>query len=180
MGGCPTAQTIKTVVITGRPNAPFISLSINNDTIYSNTSFGTRWFRDGAYLPFFDNSRYIANPSNGNYRCILVDVLNCESDSSNLLSFWSSGVQNFARNNLKVVPNPNVGNFELKLEHMGDQILDIVVINSIGKRCDVMVERSADLPSKYFIRFKNPESGVYYLCVFFRDRTLDFSKIIVF
>jgi len=179
LGGCPPAQVLKSVVVSGRPNAPILTLSINSDTIFSNTSYGNRWFRDGVHLAFYNDSGYIVNPTNGNYRCIRVGFLNCESDSSNLLSFWSSEVQNFARNFLSVAPNPNMGEFEVKFELLSGQILDIVVTNAMGKRCDIMVDHWVDLPDSLRVRLKNPNSGMYFLCIIFSDLVADCRKVIV-
>lgn len=178
-GGCLTAQASKRVVISGRPNAPILSLSINSDTIFSNTSIGSRWFRDGVYLPFFNDSGYIVNPSNGIYRCTRVDFLNCESDSSNALSILVTEVPYLARNFIQVVPNPNLGEFEVKIEQSFGQILEVVVSNAMGKRCDFMVDAWDDLPCSLFVRLKNPKSGMYFLYVILRDRTVNFYKFIV-
>ena len=73
-GGCLSAQALKRVVVTARPTVPSIFFSINSDTIFCNFSIGNRWFRDGVLLSAFNDSGYIANPLNGNYRCIRVDV----------------------------------------------------------------------------------------------------------
>jgi uncharacterized protein YjdB len=178
-GGCQTVQAFRRVVISARPNAPIIFLSINSDSLYSNTSMGNRWFRDGLHLPLYNDSGYIVNPPNGNYRCIRADLLNCESDSSNSVVLLNSDVQYVAHDLIRVIPNPNSGEFELNVDYVGGQIVDVVLINSIGSRCDIVVETKADFPKSYRVRVKSPKSGVYFLYVIFRDGVFDFSKVLI-
>jgi hypothetical protein len=78
-----------------------------------------------------------------------------------------------------VVPNPNLGEFEVKIEQSFGQILEVVVSNAMGKRCDFMVDAWDDLPCSLFVRLKNPKSGMYFLYVILRDRTVNFYKFIV-
>jgi hypothetical protein len=181
-GGCPSAQALKRVVVTARPTAPIIFVSINSDTIYSNSSNGNRWFRDGVLLSAFNDSGYIANPLNGNYRCIRTDYLGCESDSSNLLIFISSGLpalQNLFGSSMRVFPNPNKGIFAINFGAFDSPIFDVYVTNSMGKRCAVLMERNSEISKNCQIQIVDPAEGVYFLSVVLNDKIVRFFQVLI-
>jgi len=168
-GGCPSAHAVKRVVVTERPMAPSIVLSGTSDTLFSNTSAGNRWFRNGGYLPVFDNLAFILVPGNGAYRCLNVSTGGCNSDSSNAIIVTAAGISPLSVNSLKLYPNPNTGTFFLEYDGTDQIISGVRLWDATGRELTIDRPDQGISPQKFSINAQNFLNGLHYVLVNFSD-----------
>jgi len=120
------AVTVKPV-----PPAPVITAGLN--TLTSSATTGNQWYFNGTTILGATGQIYVADQS-GDYTCI-VTLDGCSSAISNVINIiiTGSGGKNAAET-ISVYPNPNDGQFVLKIEGTAAQeaTYDLFVVNNLG------------------------------------------------
>jgi hypothetical protein len=142
--GCqPATPTILGVTVNPIPEQPVITK--HNDTLYSSLIVGNQWYRDGNLLAGATGQYYVVD-SNGFYT-----VINTIGECSSILSapfayIWISVNELEVSQSFEVYPNPNTGNFNIKITTSKPVEYDIEIYNSLGalewKEAKVAVDRS--------------------------------------
>ncbi|MCX6231698.1 MAG: T9SS type A sorting domain-containing protein [Bacteroidetes bacterium] len=93
------------------PSAP--QITITGDSLTSNALIGNQWYNlSTGIIPGAEGQSY--TPLQSGFYFDIVNLTGCPSDSSNIINFNYTGV-NELKENLKIelIPNPNSGSFEV-------------------------------------------------------------------
>jgi hypothetical protein len=74
---------------------------------------------------------------------------------------------------IKIYPNPNTGDFIIDIPLNEDEVLNVTIINQLGK-----IVYISDFKSGERINMPNPQVGIYFLSVITKDKILT-QKIII-
>lgn len=99
------------VIVFPTPTTPTISLS--GDSLISSVSIGNQWYNlNTGVIPGADGQNF--HPIQSGYYFSIVNLIGCPSDSSNILYFNYTGIeeiQDYPK--IHLIPNPNAGNFKI-------------------------------------------------------------------
>lgn len=150
------------------PAAPVISA--NAAVLSSNAPAGNQWYKNGTLITGATSQTYTATVSDVYWDVVTLN--GCSSDTSNNLHVIIIGVNELQNEKLSVYPNPNNGQFTVRLTSVKPESYSISVVSSNGSKImeikDVAVngniEKNIDLrpvPSGiYSVVLRNSESTV--------------------
>lgn len=146
------------VQVRATPPTPIVTFL--NPDLQSDATTGNQWYLNGAPIVGARNQNYTPT-QNGIYTCV-VTLSNCESDTSNQISIQNISIDETKfLEDLSIYPNPNKGEFVMKLPSQIDANVSIKIVNQLG----VVVSERVVNPSTQTIEFNiSPLSkGVYYV-----------------
>jgi len=163
------------VVVNPLPSTPVITQ--NGDTLSSSANTGNQWYLDGALIPGATGKQHIAVYT-GTYT-VVVTVNECASAVSNgILVLPVSVAVEKANRTLEIYPNPNTGEFNIKVETLTSEVFNIEIYNSLGsliwKQENVTVNGSF---TKHVVLTGSP-SGMYMIKLRNNDNTI-VKKLII-
>ena len=110
-------------------------------------------------------------------------VNDCTGEDGVIASFWLKpsyyGVEENETNSawVNVIPNPNNGQMELRLENMEGRV-DVKVYNAVGTPIDHFEIKAQQGPSTYFYTMKQLSNGVYFF-VFTNGKKSTTKKVVI-
>lgn len=117
------------VVINPKPATPIITQV--GDTLVSNAIAGNQWYLGGVVIPGATTQKY-APTQNGTYT-VIVTTTGCGSAPSNAIVMLHVSTNDLQISQLlEVYPNPNHGQFNIKVVTAKPLVADIEIYNSIG------------------------------------------------
>ena len=161
---------ISTLAITVniKPKTPVISM--NGYVLHSDAPSGNHWYDQNGFINGATNQDYTVSV-NGDYY-VIVTVLGCSSDTSNIINFILVGIPFVDKNRIiKVYPNPFSNELIIEMEGNYEK-LNFEILNSIGQ-----VVFKGNLVKKTTLQTNNFPAGVY-LVKLQNDKTYEFKKII--
>lgn len=168
--GC-TSTASSEVVINAQPATPETPVvTINENVLHSNATTGNQWYNHDGIIAGATEQNYTATAT-GNYY-VIVSNANCSSNSSNIIQYILSGVEDSESDlNLKVYPNPVAD--ELKIEIKGSiGITYFEIINSNGN-----VVSSGNFTETTSIKTSDLSSGIY-LVKFENNNSVKLRRIV--
>jgi len=156
------------VAVNPIPDVPVITSA--GYVLSSDAPAGNQWYQDGILIGGATSQTYTATQS-GEYWDV-VTLLNCSSDTSNHIIIVIIGISEPQTGSISVYPNPNDGQFTVKISSLKQESYNISVVNNIGLTImeinDIVVNGSLEknihlrpIPSGiYSIVIKNRESMV--------------------
>jgi len=161
---------ISTLAITVNAIPPTPTISLTGNVLHSDASNGNQWFDQNGFINGATKQDYTVSV-NGVYN-VIVTLLGCSSDASNILNVFLTGIEVTENNKtIKVYPNP-VSN-ELIIEIEGNNgNLNFEILNAIGQ-----IVFKGNLVDKTIVQTSNFALGVY-LIILENGKTFEFKKII--
>lgn len=110
-------------------------------------------------------------------------VNDCTGEDGVIARFWLKpsyyGVEDNETSSawVNVIPNPNNGQMELRLENMGGRV-DVKVYNAVGTPIDHFEIKAQQGPSTYFYTMKQLSNGVYFF-VFTNGKKSTTKKVVI-
>jgi len=160
LNGCASPRG---TVVAGNSVTPVITL--NSNVFSSSVANGNQWYLNGAAINGATGQTYTA-VQNGEYQSIVVDVVGCNS-ASNKIQYGVTGIPTIdpTEIGLKVMPNPNNGQFMLDFTVNKKADLSISLVNAIGQK--VFVSRTPGFIGHYAqqVEAGKLSPGVYLLQV---------------
>jgi hypothetical protein len=117
------------VVVNPPPVTPVITQS--GDTLTSNANSGNQWYLDGVIITGATGKQHVAVYS-GTYT-VVVTLTGCSSAPSNGILVLPVSVNVFeAKQLFDIYPNPNKGEFDIKIENLNSGEYNIEIYNNLG------------------------------------------------
>ncbi len=144
------------ITINPIPVTPIITK--NGNTLTSNASSGNQWFNTTTGI--INNATATTYlPQQNGYYFVIVTLNGCSSDSSNIIHYDNTGINNIENNKTEIYPNPTNGKFSLNINKAevgdvkiysmhGSLILSKEVIEGINE-----FDLSAFGKGIYFVKF---------------------------
>ncbi len=156
--GPGVSSPIFNVVVNPLPATPVITQ--HGDTLSSSAITGNQWYLDGVVIPGATSKQHVAVYT-GNYT-VVVTVNECSSAISNSILVLPVGITvEKADRTFDIYPNPNTGEFNIKVETLKSGVYSIEIYNSLGslvwKQDEVKVNGTF---TSHIILDESP-SGVY-------------------
>lgn len=156
------------IIVNNKPITP--EISINGNVLHSNAPSGNQWYDQNGFINDATNPDYTIN-ANGDY-FVIVTLLGCSSDSSNILQVRDLGIELF-ENSKTVNIYPNPVSDELIIEIKGcNEKMNFEILNVIGQ-----VVFKGNLVEKTSVQTRNLEFGTY-LIKLENGEVFEFRKII--
>lgn len=157
--GCaPIVPSVFDVFVTPLPASPVITQ--HGDTLTSSSVNGNQWYLNGVIIPGATSQQHIA-VYKGNYT-VVVTLADCSSGVSNaILVLPVSVVDVEVYQSVDVYPNPNRGQFNIKVTSAETVEMNIEIFNIAGalmwKQENVTIHGTQILP----VNLGNAPDGVY-------------------
>ncbi len=159
--GDGTASTLS-VVVAPTPATPTITKHM--DTLISSAATGNQWYKDGVLIAGATSKKYVYT-QNGTYS-VVVTVAGCSSSpSANMLILDVNVDVQVAHNTLDIYPNPNNGEFNIKVETPSKEVYNIEIYNNIGVLVWKQDNVSVDGIYTRQINLQGSPSGVYMIAL---------------
>ena len=149
-------------------NVPTVTFRQEGKTLISNINYGNQWYYNNAPIEGAIMQKYSVS-KNGNYHVVVTNPLNC-SASSAIKHVIADNINNINSGEkiFSIYPNPNNGNFTIKISPEGNKTdYDYKIINITGHICksgriekhqEIEEITGADLVSGiYFIKISSPK-----------------------
>jgi len=162
-GGCSNVTSTRSITINSRPIPPVIAISSNFDTIFSSTSVGVKWYRNGQEI-LGVAAPFLVISENGTYRAVSVGTNGCPSDSSNSINVSNVSVPEYGFDYLNLFPNPSNGIVWFEYQTFDRHPIKLSVVNSMGQvvRMETMIVQSEGV-CRVELDFSTLASGIYNL-----------------
>ena len=146
------------LVVTPMPATPVITQ--HGDTLTSNANTGNQWYLNGVIIPGATGKQHVAVYT-GTYT-VVVTSNGCNSAASNGILVLPVGITvEKANQTFDIYPNPNTGEFNIKVETLKSEEYNIEIYNSLGaliwKQENVTVNGTF---TKHVVLSESP-SGIY-------------------
>lgn len=156
--GNGTASPAFNVVVNPIPATPVITQS--GDTLTSSAATGNQWYLDGVEIPGATGNKHIAVYI-GNYTVVVTNN-GCSSAPSNSILVLPVSIDEAGLSKVfDVYPNPNNGQFNLKIETHRQEYLSVEVYNSIGSLVWKLENTAVNGLFTTNIDLKGSPSGIY-------------------
>ena len=158
--GSGTSSAAFAVTVNPTPATPTITRTFGTLTLTSSANTGNQWYKDGVLLPGA-TSKDLVVTENGNYT-VVVTIAGCSSAVSNTIIVLDVAVEVVnLRNSLDIYPNPNNGEFNVKVETANKEVFDIEIYNNIGVSVWKQDNVTVDGTYTHAVNLKSAASGVY-------------------
>lgn len=176
--GCFDFSDTLRINVLNAPGAPFVTVSVGSDSLFSTASSGNIWFRNGVQIQGVAG-RAIAVTQNGVHYAIVRGTNGCFSDTSNRINITNVSVDNPSEFTFMVYPNPTTGQVFAQVSSRTDDQIDIQVRNVVGQ-----VVRQESIRTEQGIARVEWEmtafpSGVYFVQLKNKGRLLRTEKLIL-
>ena len=156
--GSGTVSPSFNVVVNPLPATPVITR--HGDTLTSSANSGNQWYLDGVIIPGATAKQHVAVYT-GNYT-VVVTLSGCSSATSNSILVLPVSVGDFeVSHTFDLYPNPNQGQFNIKVVSAKPLVLNLEVYNNLGallwKQEKVTVDGTYTTP----VDLGNVPNGVY-------------------
>ncbi|MDP4280679.1 MAG: C25 family cysteine peptidase [Bacteroidota bacterium] len=162
-----------TLTVHPAPAAPVITE--NGDLLISSAAHGNQWYINDALIPG-ETGQTLVPVASGSYYAVVIDsITGCQSDPSNILPYFFTGI-NPASGDEKVTvyPNPvrNMLNIRYTLPSSGP--VKISLYNGQGNTVRTIADNASQHSGNYLktIDMYDLSSGIYYLRITSDDYTL--------
>jgi hypothetical protein len=112
------------------PPAPVITESMY--VLTSDAPTGNQWYKGGVLIAGATSPTYTAF-QNGEYWDV-VTLNNCVSDTSNHIAILNIGINELQNGTFQVYPNPNDGQFTVKIASLKQASFNLSVISNLGSK----------------------------------------------
>lgn len=127
--GAGTSSPNFNLVVNPLPATPVITQV--GDTLKSSAASGNQWYLGGVIIPGATNQKYVPT-QNGSYTVIVTNN-GCSSSPSNAIVLLNVSIDDVKVGQLlEVYPNPNHGQFNIKVVTSKPLVADIEIFNNIG------------------------------------------------
>ena len=174
--GCTAAApTVFAVSVKPAPAAAVISRGVA-DTLISSVDTGNQWYLNGIIIQGATNKKHKPT-SNGNYTVVVTSNA-CTSAVSNTLSVINVGIappteaRAFA-----IYPNPNNGQFKIRIESVKTSEYTIGIYNSVGSKVWSRDKVVIDGTYNSDITLKGLPTGVY--TIILRNQAESIAKRVI-
>ena len=155
--GNGTVSTLN-VTVTPYPNAPHITS--HGDTLVSNVTTGNQWFYNGTIITGQTYQTCIAHQSGWYWDKVIVN--SCGSDTSNHIKLVMVGMgEPSATPDVVLYPNPNNGEFTLRISSQKEEKYNILVFNNLGIRVFELNDVEISGVTQQVINLQQVPSGLY-------------------
>lgn len=162
--------SISTLVITVNAIPPTPTISLTGNVLHSDASYGNQWYDPSGFINGATNQDYTVSV-NGDYY-VIVTLLGCSSDASNILNVILTGIEATENNKtIKVYPNPVSNELIIEIEGNNEN-LNFEILNAIGQ-----IIYKGNLVDKATVQTSNFAPGVYLIRIE-NGKTFEFKKII--
>ncbi len=163
------------VVVNPAPATPVITREL--DTLISSANTGNQWYMDGVMIAGATGKKHKA-VTNGTYT-VVVTANGCSSAISNSILILNVAVKGEKANrSFDIYPNPNNGEFNIKVETLKTETFNIEIYNNLGtlvwKQANVTMDGTYNAP----VSLKGLPAGVYMIALRNNDNSIS-RKIIV-
>lgn len=148
----PSVSNSISMQVIALPSTPVITL--NGDTLFSSAVSGNQWYESSTGMIAGANNNFYIPSAEGNY-FVLSDVNGCSSDTSNVVSFLSTGISKLISLEYILYPNP-AGEFVI-IKRIENSKAGISVLDILGKT----VYQIETNESQIQIPCDNLSNGVY-------------------
>lgn len=101
----------------------------NGNTLTSNASSGNQWFNTTTGI--INNATATTYlPQQNGYYYVIVTLNGCSSDSSNIIHYDNTGINNIGNNETGIYPNPTYGKFTLNIDNANGG--DVKIYSMVG------------------------------------------------
>ncbi len=158
LGCAPIVPSVFDVFVTPLPATPVITQ--HGDTLTSSSVNGNQWYLNGVIIPGATEQQHIA-VYKGNYT-VVVTLADCSSGISNSILVLPVSVNEIeVSQSVEVYPNPNRGQFNIKVTSAETVEMNIEIFNIAGalvwKQENVTIHGTQILP----VNMVNAPDGVY-------------------
>jgi hypothetical protein len=158
--GIGTASPELSVTVKPITPTPVITRGII-DTLVSSADAGNQWYLNGNLIPGATGKKYRVK-ENGNYTVVSTGANGCPSDPSAAFAFFSVGVINQPEaRTFDIYPNPNQGQFKIRIESVKKADYTIGIYNSVGSKVWGKDKVTIDGTYTGDISLKGLPTGVY-------------------
>jgi hypothetical protein len=158
---CGTVQS-QNYAVTINPTPTMPSFIVQNHTLISNTDLGNQWYLNGAALLTGGNARQFTAAGGGTV-ALLISLKGCQSPLSSSVTISPLQVNVLE---LDTYPNPNHGQFELRISFSTPAYFTIDILNNYSqlllRKQKVYVDKLLIEP----IDLTGIASGTYYVKVY--------------
>lgn len=130
--GCIDFSDTIRINILNAPGAPFITVTVGSDSLYSTATSGNVWFRDGVQIQGVAG-RAIRVTQNGQHYAIVRGTNGCFSDTSNRINITNVSVEPLSDFALSVYPNPTSGRVSVRIEGLNRTEAGVRIQNIVGQ-----------------------------------------------
>ena len=146
------------LVVNPVPATPVITR--HGDTLFSNANSGNQWYLDGVIIPGATAKQHVAVYT-GNYT-VVVTLSGCSSAISNsILVLPVSITADKASQTFDIYPNPNNGEFNIKVENLKKEEYSIEIYNNLGSLVWKQENVSIDGTYSSHVNLKQMPAGIY-------------------
>ena len=170
--GNPATSNSLTVTVNPLPPTPVITQVSSN--LSSSAASGNHWYNTSTGIITGATGTTYSPATSGSYYVIVTDGNGCNSDTSNVIVFIYTGINEINNETFTVYPNPNKGDFNIDLNAFGNKNITIEIFDVLGNR--LLDEHATGRSTK--ISFGNFKSGVYFIKVS-GENTSHVQKIMV-
>ena len=169
---CGNGTTSPSYAVTVNPIPPAPVVTNNGYTAVSDAPAGNQWYFNGTLIAGATDQTYDATLNGTGFYWSVVTLNNCSSDTSNHKYIVVTGINEPKTGTISVYPNPNDGQFTVKISSIKQASFNISVVNNMGVKIkeisDIVVkgniEKNIDLrpvpAGIYSVVIKNSESTV--------------------
>lgn len=152
--GCSSVSDADTVIV--NPNPPKPNFFTNIDTLTSPlTGYIFQWYVDGNIIPGATGTQHIATVS-GTYTLLATDSTTGCSTLSDPVILTGVGLSELSANPITVMPNPNNGIFNIRINKLNAELL--YIHNSSGKLIKTIEVNSNEFMQ---LNLSNEPEGIY-------------------
>ena len=166
---CATANPANSnsisVLVHALPPTPVISQA--GYVLNSNAANGNQWYANGTGLINGETTSAFAPATTNGYYVIVTDANGCQSDTSNVIQFLSSGIASLDENmSVKMYPNPCNEDLFLDVSNTNSD-LSISIFNVLGKQVYAENTRASQVK----INCTSFANGIYFITLKQNDKT---------
>lgn len=164
--GCGEGVTSPPVIITVLPELiPLISISADQDTLYSTTALTYQWYYNGVAVNGA-NLQWFVPQASGNYSVTVTDNNDCEGSSAIIeFSYSGIGMDENAFSYINLFPNPGKGRFTVVAEFNAVTNANIVVTDMLGHSIMPAINVKGVSSLKQDISVEDFANGVYFVSI---------------
>ena len=164
--GCGEGVISPPVLVTVLPDlVPLISISADQDTLYSTPAQTYQWYFNGVAVNGA-NLQWFVPQASGNYSVTVTDNYDCEGTSDIIeFSFSGIGMDENAFSFINLFPNPGKGRFTVVAEFNAVTNANIVLTDMLGHSIMPAINLKGVSSLKQDISVEDFANGVYFVSI---------------